>query len=60
MTCVVFMINPSNRSWVVKIPHFGDKVESFLFIMATLGKVDKFNASKEEWPQYEEGLTHFF
>ena len=29
--------------------------------MATLGKVDEFDAtSKEEWPQYEERLTHFF
>ena len=28
--------------------------------MATLRKVDKFNTSKEEWPQYEERLTHFF
>ena len=28
--------------------------------MATLRKVDKFDASKEEWPQYEERLTHFF
>ena len=28
--------------------------------MATLGKVDKFDMSKEEWPQYKERLTHFF
>ena len=28
--------------------------------MATLGKVDEFDVSKEEWPQYEERLTHFF
>ena len=28
--------------------------------MATLGKVDEFDTSKEEWPQYEEWLTHFF
>ena len=28
--------------------------------MATLGKVDEFNASKEEWSQYEDWLTHFF
>ena len=27
--------------------------------MATLGKVDEFDASKENWPQYEERLTHF-
>ena len=28
--------------------------------MANLRKVDKFDASKEELPQYEERLTHFF
>ena len=28
--------------------------------MATLGKVDEFDANKEEWSQYEERLSHFF
>ena len=28
--------------------------------MATFGKVDEFDASKEEWSQYVECLTHFF
>ena len=28
--------------------------------MATLGKVNEFDACKEEWPQFEEWLTHFF
>ena len=28
--------------------------------MATLGKVDEFDASKEEWLQYEERLAQFF
>lgn len=28
--------------------------------MAILGKIDKFNIGKEEWPQYVERLTHFF
>ena len=28
--------------------------------MATLGKVDEFDANKEEWPHYKEQLTHFF
>ena len=28
--------------------------------MATIRKVDEFNVSKEEWPQYKEWLTHFF
>ena len=28
--------------------------------MVTLEKVDEFDASKEEWPQYEDWLTHFF
>ena len=31
-----------------------------LIMMATFGKVDKFDASKEEWSQYVECLTHFF
>ena len=28
--------------------------------MTTLGKVDEFDASKEEWPWCEEWLRHFF
>ena len=28
---------------------FSDKVESFLVLMGTFGKVDEFDASKEEW-----------
>ena len=40
--------------------HFWRRGGIFPIIMATLGKVDEFNASKEEWPQYEERLTHFF
>ena len=28
--------------------------------MATLGKVDEFDANNEEWSQYEERLSHFF
>ena len=28
--------------------------------MATYGKVDEFDVSKEEWAQYEERLTQFF
>ena len=28
--------------------------------MATFEKVDEFDASKEEWAQYEERLTQFF
>ena len=28
--------------------------------MTILKKLDKLNISKEEWPQYEEWLTHFF
>ena len=27
---------------------------------ATLGKIDKVDPSKEEWPQYVERLGHFF
>ena len=27
---------------------------------ATLGKVEEFNNSREDWPQYEERLGHFF
>ena len=27
---------------------------------ATLRKVDKFDNSREDWPQYEERLGHFF
>ena len=27
---------------------------------ATLGKIDEFDSSKEEWPQYVERLGHFF
>ena len=29
-------------------------------MMAMFGKVDEFDASKEEWSQYVERLTHFF
>ena len=27
---------------------------------ATLGRIDEFDPSKEEWPQYVERLEHFF
>ena len=28
--------------------------------MSTLGKIDKYDGSKEEWPQCIERLNHFF
>ena len=30
------------------------------FLMATLGKIDEFDDSKEDWREYEEHLTQFF
>ena len=42
------------------ISHFWQRGGIFFITMATLGKVDEFDASKEEWPQYKERLTHFF
>ena len=29
-------------------------------MVAVFGEVGKFDAAKEEWPQYVEGLGHFF
>ena len=50
--------NHSNRS---KIPQFWRRDWIFpTALMATFGKVDEFDASKEEWAQYEERLTQFF
>ena len=37
--------------------NFGNKMESFLFLMETFEKVDNFDVSKEEWAQYEEHLS---
>ena len=46
---------------VIEISHFGDEVDfPLLIMMATFGKIDEFDASKEEWSQYVERLTQFF
>ena len=28
--------------------------------MATFGKIEEFDSANEDWPQYEEQLSHYF
>ena len=60
--CVPRLLYQSLESVVViEISHFGDEVDfPLLIMMATFGKIDEFDASKEEWSQYVERLTQFF
>ena len=40
------------------VAYIGD--EDRIMAVATLKKIDEFDPSKEEWPQYVECLGHFF
>ena len=40
------------------VTYIGDK--DGIMAVATLGKIDEFDPSKEEWPQYVKRLGHFF
>ena len=60
--CACHVVYQSLESVVViEISHFGDEVDfPLLIMMATFGKIDEFDASKEEWSQYVECLMQFF
>ena len=58
--CVLVVISRINHKSLLGCHILVTRMGFFLILMATFGKIDKFDAKKEEWAQYEEHLTQFF